>query len=348
MKTPATVVAGLSVLAATAVGGLFVAAVAGDDEPQQTATCTKHPKVQDVEAGQRITVVCTVPRPPAETVTVTPEPSTESTPSEEPSPTPSEEPTSTPPPTEEPTEVPGDCVKPGPSNTGATGTLAAYSGPNPITKAGTVVKGVRVNGTLVVRADNVTIRNVAATGGVFVQRAKNTTISHLTGPGVATSSGAGMTVEYSDLGGVDDGDSLTITSDSGTYITGATIRGNWIHDPRPSGGAHYDGLQVRGASNVVVDCNHFDLGSYVSQLNAAVYFEDANGGYSGVSVTRNWLTGGAWSTMWGHANDGNTVLSGNRFDGDIHWGTCYHQEPNSRPPTQDGNLLGGKPFTPCP
>ncbi|MFC7496792.1 MULTISPECIES: DUF4082 domain-containing protein [unclassified Nocardioides] len=247
-----------------------------------------------------------------------------------------------------PTPVaPGVCVQPTAANTGASGNLATYTGPTTLTTPGQIIENVRVNGSLQVLADNVTIRNVAATGGVFVDRAWNTTISHFTGTAIASSSGPGMTVEYSNLGGATGGDSLTVTSDNGTYITGATIRGNWIHDPKPTGDQHYDGIQVRGASNVVIDCNNFDLGAYQTQYNAAVYFEQANGGYSAARVTNNWLTGGAFSVMFGAANDGSTVLSGNKFGGDIHWDTCYAQQSNSTPPTQLDNTRDGRLFTPC-
>jgi hypothetical protein len=330
--------------AALTIGIAAAAMTAGDPA---TASCTAQPAVQDTATGSQITVVCTVPKPPPATVTVTATPNPTAAPTATPTPTSGPAPTQGP--TATPTQPPpaNGCVKPDATNTGATGTLATYSGPTVLSTPGQTLQNVRVNGTLEVRADNVTISNVAATGGVFVNRARNTTVSHLTGPGVATSSGSGLTVEYSNLGGVDDGDTLTVTSDAGTYITSATIRRNWIHDPQPAGADHYDGIQVRGASNVVVDCTNFDLGTYRTQYNAAIYFEYANGGYSNVVVTNNWLLGGAFSTMWGRANDNNTVLSGNRFGGDIHWNTCYHQESNSLPPTQTGNTLNGSAFTPC-
>jgi hypothetical protein len=352
MRTKLVLLVVAPTAAALTIGIGAAAMTAGD---QATASCTADPSVQDTATGSQITVVCTVPKPPPVTVTVTatPDPSSSPTPTATSTPKPTSEPaptqsaTATTPAT--PTQPPpaNGCVKPDATNTGATGALATYTGPTVLTTPGQTLQNVRVNGTLEVRADNVTISNVAATGGVFVNRAKNATVSHLTGPGVATSSGTGLTVVYSDLGGVDDGDSLTITSDAGTYITSATVRGNWIHDPQPAGADHYDGIQVRGASNVVVDCNNFDLGAYRTQYNAAIYFEYANGGYSGVSVTNNWLSGGAFSTMWGTANDNSTVLSGNHFGGDIHWNPCYHQESNSKPPTQTGNTLNGSAFTPC-
>lgn len=257
------------------------------------------------------------------------------------------EPEPTPDPTPTPTPDPTTCVKPDATNTGATGTLTTYTGPTTITANGTVVENKRVSGGLVVQGDNVTIRNVEAPGGVFVQQGHNATIEKLTGSSVVNSSSNGLKVLKSNLGFVDDGDSLHITSDSGVYIDGVVIKNNWIHDPRPPAGAHYDGLQVRGAKNVTVECNTFDAGPYQSTHNAHVYFEYDNGGYSNVTVKDNWLIGNAWSTMWGTANDSLTKLVGNKFS-NPHWGACYAQQSNSKPPTQSGNTMNGSAFTPCP
>ena len=130
-------------------------------------------------------------------------------------------------------------------------------------------------------------------------------------------------VEYSNLTNNASGDTFHITSDQGTYINTVTIRNNYVHDPVVSGGAHYDGLQLRGATNVLIQCNNFDLGTYKSQYNAPVFIEGDNGGHSGVVVNENWLLGGAFSFMFGNDNDA-TRLTNNRFGGDMHWGPlCY-------------------------
>jgi hypothetical protein len=102
----------------------------------------------------KATAACATPTPtPTATPTATATPSPTATPTASPTPSP----TPTPTPTVTPTPEPSGAF-PDESTTGPSGTLTAYSGPNPITTAGTVIDG-KTLGCITVKAPNVTIRN---------------------------------------------------------------------------------------------------------------------------------------------------------------------------------------------
>ncbi|EON22846.1 hypothetical protein CF8_3208 [Nocardioides sp. CF8] len=281
------------------------------------------------------------------TATSTPTPTTTSSPTAPSSPTATTSPTATATPSQPQTST-AQCVRPDAGNTGHTGTLAAYNGPTWVSTPGAVIENVMINGPLVINADNVTVRNVHATGSVGTY-ADNTRIADSTIPHIWSSSGSGMLVERTDLGGGFEGDTFHVTSDNGSYIQGFTMRGNWIHDVTVPQGAHYDGIQVRGATGVLIECNNFDLGAYQEGYNAPVFFENDNGGYANSRVVDNWLLGGAFNIMLGDANDDGVVLTDNRVGGAFRWGLCMAEAADAKPAVQTGNTyLNGDPVVPCP
>ena len=282
----------------------------------------------------------TAPSPsPTQTTSSSPTPTATSTPTQ----------TSTPTATSTPTSPTG-CVKPDASNTGHTGTLTAYSGSNWVDTPGTVIENKTVNGDLTIAGANVVVRNSRVTGSITVYPGGNDSL--ITGNtaegGIAVSSAHRVIIEKNDVTNTNGNDALHVTSDQGIYINTATIRNNWIHDPYVPNGAHYDGLQVRGATNVLVDCNNFDLGAYQEGYNAPVYLENDNGGYSNARVTNNWLLGGAFNIMLGSANDAGVKLNNNKVGGAYRWDICAtFGDPAAMPSEQNGNTLNGSPVTPC-
>ncbi|QIM21709.1 hypothetical protein G7075_12190 [Phycicoccus sp. HDW14] len=172
---------------------------------------------------------------------------------------------------------------------------------------------------LTISGSNVTVQNVRVSGGILVQ-GSNVTIDHVTAQNVSISSASHVTVRYSDLGGGTE-DAIHVTSDRGSMVRDVELRSNYLHDPRPSSDAHYDGTQVRGVDGLTIACSVYDGGPYRSQLNAAIYLEDANGGNSNVTIERNWLLGYGFPIFIDPSS--NTTVTGNRLGGDIHWDTCY-------------------------
>ena len=137
--------------------------------------------------------------------------------------------------------------------------LSQRSGDLVITKRGTVVENLDLRGSILVKADNVTIRNSIIRGGPAATSdkalimswwgAKKLKISHVTLRPDHPSryldgvSGANLTAEYLDISRVVDGLKLT----GGV----STVRRSFIHggystaDPsQPDGVSHNDGIQV--------------------------------------------------------------------------------------------------------
>lgn len=209
----------------------------------------------------------------------------------------------------------GPCaVKPSATTTGASGRRANSS----VTTLGNgqVLQNANVS-ELVISGRGVTVRNVQVNGSILVI-GDGATIDHVTAKGVSISSASGTTVQYTNIG-FGRGDGIHVTSDRGRLVRNVTLRYNYVHDPRVSSTAHYDGTQVRGINGLSLSCSVYDPGAYQHMYNAAVYLEDANGGDSNIVVSHNWLYGFGFSVMMDAAN---VTLSTNRVGGDIHWGLC--------------------------
>ncbi|HEV7194446.1 MAG TPA: hypothetical protein VGN19_00770 [Pedococcus sp.] len=181
---------------------------------------------------------------------------------------------------------------------------------------GQVLQNANVS-DLVVSGNGVTVRNVQVNGSILVT-GDGAMIDHVTAKGVSISSATGTTVQYANIG-FGQGDGIHVTSDRGRLVRNVTLRYNYVHDPRVSSNAHYDGTQVRGIDGLNLSCSVYDPGPYQSMFNAAVYLEDANGGDNNIMVSHNWLYGFGFSVMMDAAN---VTLSANRVGGDIHWGLC--------------------------
>ncbi|QIM21720.1 hypothetical protein G7075_12265 [Phycicoccus sp. HDW14] len=220
-------------------------------------------------------------------------------------------------------------LKPSASTTGATGTRS-NSSVTTLTSGQTLanvnVKSLNISGS------NVTVRNVKVTDGILVT-GDNVTISHVTTPDIGISSARHVLVEYTNIG-FSQNDAIHVTSDRGRQVQDVTLRYNYLHDPRPPADAHYDGTQVRGVNGMKVSCSVYDAGKYTSQLNAAIYLEDANGGNSNVTLDSNWLYGTGISLFIDPSV--NTVATKNRIGGDLHWGPCYQNSKSKY--TSSGNV----------
>jgi hypothetical protein len=210
---------------------------------------------------------------------------------------------------------------------------------------GQTLENVTVDGLHVV-GNNVTIRNVKVlvpTLSIYVE-GNDVMIDHVSSPAITISSASRTTIQYSNLSGTDE-DTFHVTSDGDRYISGTKLLYNYLHDPKPVASAHSDGLQVRGATEMLVHCNVIDGGDWIDPYNAAVYLQQANGGDSKITVSNNWLYGYAWGIMLGNGTDFTVI--GNHFGGDIHWGICYlNMQSIGAGFSGSGNVddRSGKPF----
>jgi hypothetical protein len=207
---------------------------------------------------------------PSPTPTSTPTP----TPTRTPTPTPTSTPTPTPTSTPTPTPTPGGYPNAG--NTGVpAGTTLTPSGRITVTKAGTVISGLDVSAqgqspVIAIAAPNVTIRNTRVRGNAMALIQNDSTglvveDSELINAPVAGQAnchngiGTGnYTVRRLEITGCENG--------AETFKGNVVIESAWIHDLDLIGPSwvfgnaqpHTDGIQLNGASNVVIRNNTID------------------------------------------------------------------------------------------
>ena len=231
--------------------------------------------------------------------------------------------------------------KPGASNTGvpAGTTLTRYTGPRTITAAGTVIDSKDVSGGLVIRAKNVTIRNSkihddpSAVAGVFVDGGGSATIvdSEIYNfeVGITYSNWTALRVDIHD-----------ITFDGMKMSSNARLQDSWVHDPKPTSDAHWDGVQVQnGVVNTVIQGNFIDASG--ADTNTALFLTpDLGPSTDGpLTVTGNWLDGGNFTVAILDGNNGEYYIkkisvTNNRFG----HGGWYGPANVNVPVTWSGNV----------
>ena len=188
---------------------------------------------------------------------------------------------------------------PGPETTGH-GELSTASGSLRITEPGSVVDGYDVTGTVVVEADDVTIRNTrietAGTYGIVADEdvtgllVEDVTIE---GTGVGCSAGiapdGSWTLRRSDISGCIDG--IKVRSDQ-------VVEANWVHDLRTGkledgNWAHNDGIQSTSGADVVIRGNNLEI-DWQEGANAAVMLSSGQGPLADYTITGNRFAGGQY------------------------------------------------------
>jgi hypothetical protein len=227
--------------------------------------------------------------------------------------------TSTPTPSSTP-KPPSSSAKPGPSNTGVpAGTvLTPYTGPRTITTAGTVIDSKDVTGSLNIQAKNVIIRNskihddLSATAGINVQDSGSATITdseiYNFQVGIVYNNWTAIRINMHD-----------ITFDGMKMASNAQLRESWIHNPKPTSDAHWDGVQVQsGVVNTVIQGNFIDATG--ASTNSALFLcPDLGPSTNGpLTVTGNWLDGGNYTVFILDGANGkyfisNISVTNNRF-----------------------------------
>ena len=247
-------------------------------------------------------------------------------------------PTTTPPTTPPTTPSSG---KPGASNTGVpTGTtLTAYTGPKTITTAGTVIDSKDIGGALSIQAKNVVIRNSKIHGSN-------------SGTGLAVEDNGSATITDSEIYSFEVGITYSnftairvnlhdITFDGLKMSSNARLQDSWIHAPKPTSDAHWDGVQVQnGVVNTVIQGNNIDGGT--ADVNSALFLcPDLGPSTNGpLTVNGNWLNGGNFTVNVLDGNNGQyfiktIAVTNNRFGNDSKYGRSNVNVPI----TQSGNMV---------
>jgi len=187
-----------------------------------------------------------------------------------------------------------------------------------ITKAGTVIDGMIIKGTLTILAENVVIKNsqITYTGwwGIDGEKAKNLIVqdNDIIGPGYSASSNAGIvgsgTFLRNDIS----------KSENGIVLQGgaSTVKGNYIHDLQAAGSdPHYDGISVQGGQNgVLIEGNTIE-----GRDTSDIFIKNDFGPISNVTVKGNYLIGEPAYMIYvdGRASGGaitNIQISGNYLE----------------------------------
>lgn len=218
------------------------------------------------------------------------------------------------------------------------------SGSVKVTQDGAVIENLDVSGTIKVEAKDVTIRNCRIDGGggsaygIHALYATNLTIEKVE---IVRNTSAGV---Y--------GRNFTLTEANIHEQGGDGIKaeGNnliekcWIHHLGMIEGAHADGSQTRGGSNIVFRHNFFDMPSPSSpngegppyKSNATFFIGAETSDISGVIIEDNLLNGGNYTIYFGaHPSTGYKVydclIRNNWFLRDFKYGPLYTNPYESSP-----------------
>jgi hypothetical protein len=172
-------------------------------------------------------------------------------------------------------------------------TLTNYNGPMTITTPGAVIENVIINGTLSVKAANVTIKNCIIQNfgwwGIEGEGAANLRIENcdIIGPGARAASNSAILGSGTFVGNDIRGVAIGIQTTDGA----STIRDNYIHD-LASGSAdpHYDGITVLGRQNHVV-IEHNTISVPNDHGTADVFIKNDFGPINDVVVRNNLMYG---------------------------------------------------------
>ncbi len=219
--------------------------------------------------------------------------------------------------------------KPGPDNTGPTDPdNLVSSGSIVITQNGAIVENKYVNGTIYVKADNVTIRNFVVNGngaayGIRCDYGYQGTLiedGELRECAAAGIYGQGFTarrLEIHEMGA----DGLKCRGDN-------LVEACWIHNLGMAPGAHADGNQTRSGSNITLRGNFFDMPKNVGgpyKSNAASINQAEVSDISNLVMEGNWLNGGNYTVYFeAEPQQGNKTVNckliNNRFGRDYKYG----------------------------
>lgn len=218
---------------------------------------------------------------------------------------------------------PPNGTEPGPTNTGPTVTALQPMAGMTITTAGTVLDGVSITGTIVIKASNVTIKNfrINANGNTYGVQVVSGNVTLQDGEITNAMGGAVFGNNWTAL-------RLNVHQMGSDAFDGGgnnTLQDCWIHDIGMSPGAHADGIQLNNGDHIVIEGNNFDLpwwnqiGSQVYRVNSCIFMNGYVYNYlDGTVIDHNWLNGGNYSIY--ALGQTNTVVTNNIFGQDYQYG----------------------------
>jgi len=188
-----------------------------------------------------------------------------------------------------------------------------------ISRSGTLISGVLVNGCLVVRAENVTIRNSRIVCGknrpvvALLGSSSGTVISdvELDGTGHATIGLEAKNCVAERLNVHDSGDGVHLGTDS-------LLEDSYVHDLAQQPELHHDDLQTqKGSTASNIQILHNTLLAYSAGREDNSVYHLGSGSISDILMTDNYLDGGHFSIQVDNGpNQDDIVITGNQFGRD--------------------------------
>ncbi len=228
------------------------------------------------------------------------------------------------------------------TNTGIpAGVTLTSSGNLVITKAGTVISGLDIKGTVYINAPNVTLIDCKITAASFavVQIAQGVTGAvvqncEINGVGTNNDGSNGISGQGTFIG------NNIYNVENGINVTGSSvIQDNYIHDLKASGSPHYDGIQIDGGvSNVTI--SHNTIINPWGQTSA-IMIDNYFGSISNITVNNNLLAGGGYTIYDdGHFNS-NPITGVSITNNHIKAGQYGATNFNGTNPVYTGNINDG-------
>jgi hypothetical protein len=214
--------------------------------------------------------------------------------------------------------------RPTTTTTGVQGALKS-SGSITVTRAGAVVENLDVRGSITVRANDVTIRNVRVRAGSsfgisVAQGVHGTLIDHvdveMSGDATAAIGGLG---DHSGSHSTKPGDNVTVryshlhgNGDGIKAVNFGLYEHNYIHMRRPAGSVrHIDGIQSSGRSSWTARYNWVDQ-AYSGGVNSAIFVQAYTGSADvpskNITIANNWVNGALYTIQTEDGKDGRSGL----------------------------------------
>ncbi len=229
---------------------------------------------------------------------------------------------------------------PSENNTGVpAGVTLLPSGGITITQPGVTVSGLKINGPVNIRANNVTLENCQISSDAF------STV-------YITKGLTGVVVKNCDIDGQDAGsngifgqgtflNNNIYNTENGIAVAGnnTLIQGNYIHDFGGLSTSHYDGVQIDGGNdNVIVRGNTIivDRGQ-----TSAVMIDNYFGPISNVQVSGNLLAGGGYTIYVDAHFNSNPITNVSITDNHMGQGYWGYTNFNGVRPVHTGSVYDG-------
>lgn len=210
------------------------------------------------------------------------------------------------------------------SNTGVpVGTTLTPSPGLTITRAGTVISGLDIDGDVLIRAANVTVKNSRVTGridtgdandypGTVIQRVE------IIGPYNSAADGGFPAVGYT--GFTCDGCNVRGWGKGFGLVRDVVVKNSWVHDivvngDPANGGSHNEAILSLGGSNFTITNNRLDAGDEPN-VSAALALYSQLEAYNNVLVQGNLFDGGGYclyAGLGGSHGASNTKFINNTF-----------------------------------